>query len=145
MQVYCNWYFKLDRWAFFRLFFHLSHPRSPLSTPYLLKGAFFCRNYPMERVNDLFQKLPTYESLSWPSSMISRFVNVPRVLEAVGGGQNVLLIAGGEDRLMEPPIVRKAAKEYGAAYEEVKGSGHHVMLDLFWEDAVVKIVQYVSR
>jgi len=98
----------------------------------------------MERVEDLFRNIPTYESLSWPSSMISRFVDVPRVLEVVGGARNVLLIAGGEDRLMEPPIVRRAAKEYGAAYEEVKGSGHHVMLDMFWEDAVNKIVQYVS-
>lgn len=122
------------------------HPQSALSTPALLKGAFFSQDYPIKKVEELSNVIPTAESLMWPFSMMYRFINVGLVLKNIPGGKkDILVLAGGEDKLMRPHLMKKAALAYGARYAEVPNSGHHVMLDLYWRDALEQILKFVEN
>jgi hypothetical protein len=139
----------LDSWALLRLLLHFMHPRSPLSSPALTRGAFFCESAPEAEVISCHEEMSVPESMLWPSSMMRPFVNIARVLSHVGdlsrpANERVLILAGGNDKLMRPPIMRKAARLYEGAYEEVSGSGHHMMRDVYWEDAANKLLGFVN-
>lgn len=102
----------------------------------------------MSAVEKLAGEMPVCESLSWPSSMSKRFVYAHDVVKHVdGGASGVLVVAATEDRLMEPHNMRRCVAEYGpqARYVEIQHSGHHMMLDLQWEEVLRNIVDFVEE
>lgn len=177
LQVYRQWLFNHDPFSLPRCLLHLFHPRSPLSTPLLLRNAFFSPSHtPVSSpvVVDCFEReMPIVESMMWPAGLMRAFVTEAEVLKKVTGGkagkQKVLLIAGGSDVLVTPDIVRHSFDRYRLAassfpshdvlpqddekadseretvgYVEIKGSGHHVMLDWQWQTAAELVLSFLD-
>jgi pimeloyl-ACP methyl ester carboxylesterase len=126
LRVYANW-FRLDPWFMIRSLMHLQHPRSPLSSPSLVKGAFFGERMATQDVKEFETWMPEYESLAWPVGMMWKFVDTARVASAiVGWGRGrghtrVLIIAGGEDKLISLEIMQRVAEEYRLAVRGMEG------------------------
>jgi len=131
--------------------------------------------------------MPEYESLIWPMSMMFRFINLGKVLQNIVGwrlrvteekrniGQNILVIAGREDKLMSSDLMERMAGEYRVKREEmmrcqkkaqkstvdigtwdgadrergigfeIVNGGHHVQNDLWWEDCAERIHVFVEQ
>ena len=123
--VYLNWW-RLDPWFSLRMIFHGWHPNSPLSHPALTRRIFFSDKQTDEYVEG-FQKLACpYESFLWPLGMGYKFVSPVRILQQISGWgagsqSRVLVLAGGEDKIMTHPIMERLAGFYRAAYESVVG------------------------
>lgn len=151
--VYRSWW-KLDPWFVPRMFLrHLGHPRSPLSTPQLVKNVFFSPSFPLSEVETFAHNMAPYESLLWPLGiMFNGYVDLHRVL--LGCNMKILVVAGQKDVLMRTEFMERTAAEYTIAlgecerdglkeegergrvdYEVVDDSGHHVMNDSMWKDA----------
>lgn len=164
--VYWNW-LKADPWFPIRVYWHLLHPRSPLSSSNLVKNAFFCDEYPIERVSAFEKLMSTFESLIWPSSMMSRFVSVKKILQHVSvylDRPAVLIMAAEKSRLMGVPMMRSMADEYAVgvrdillqqgedasssqvaqavSFEVVSGVGHHLQNDLNWREGAEKLAKF---
>ena len=108
-----------------------------------------------------------YESLLWPSTMMLPFVKCYRVLRgiiappspSVTPRPKILVIAGGEDRLMGVKLMRQMAAAYrvalakenlkdpeaGAQFDVIEKSGHHVMLDCYWEKCAERVLRFVEE
>lgn len=141
---------------------HFGHPRSPLSTPELVKQAFFCKEFPLDQVENFALNMSPYESLLWPLAIMFRgYISLHRVL--LHCSFRILVLAGSEDVLMRPEFMERTAAEYMVAlgecerdglreegergrvdFEVVEGSGHHVMNDLQWKDAVGVLVEWLE-
>ncbi|KAI0550363.1 Alpha/Beta hydrolase protein [Xylaria curta] len=120
-SVYVNWWL-LDPWFTFRLIFHGWHPNSPLSHPYLVKRAFFSKDYDEAKLADFQGRLNRYESFLWPMGMMFRFVDPKRVLRSITGwglGNRVLIMAGTAEKLMTKPVQEKCAETYRTAFSEL--------------------------
>lgn len=95
--------------------------------------------------------MPEYESLIWPLQVMFRgYIDTHRVL--LNCNQQLFVLAGENDRLMRLPLMEQTAAEYTMAlgelerdmgitpgkgtgrvdFDEVEGSGHHLMNDLQW-------------
>lgn len=151
-----------DPWFYPRYFKDLCHPRSPLSSTNLVRRAFFSDDAPEEVVSDFEDKMPEFESMAWPMAMMTIFAHpeiVARRVAAMQGtgsvGRGMLLVAGEKDRLVPPSIVAQLARWYRQAagwegvearFEEklVKRSGHHLMLDVFWQDAAGMVLEWLE-
>ncbi|KAH9213717.1 Alpha/Beta hydrolase protein [Leptodontidium sp. 2 PMI_412] len=171
--VYWNW-FKMDPWFVPRYYLRdFWHPRSPLSSTSLVHQAFFSPSYPVSDVKSFETLMPEYESMLWPLQMMTRFVDVGRVVRSITGwgkgGIRLLVVAGEKDRLMDVELMRQMAAEYRVAvekgreelvgesggdvinggeqvgFEVVMGSGHHLQNDLYWEDCAGKILVFVEQ
>jgi hypothetical protein len=60
-EVNSNW-MRFDPWFMVRMYFkHFGHPMSPLSSTKLVKQAFFCDAYPMEKVVEFEKRMPRME------------------------------------------------------------------------------------
>ncbi|KAI0855623.1 Alpha/Beta hydrolase protein [Xylaria cubensis] len=120
-SVYVNWW-RLDPWFTVRLIFHGWHPNSPLSHPYLVKRAFFSKDYDKDKLADFQNHLNRYESFLWPMGMMFRFVDPKRVLWSITGwglSNRVLIMAGTEEKLMTRPVQEKCAETYRTAFSEL--------------------------
>ena len=106
----------MDPWFVFRVYLHLMHPRSPLSSPALVKQAFFSPNFPLPKVEDWQRWMPEWESLRWPLGMMRQFVSFPRILENIVGlsrqGARVCIIAGSGDKLVGSQIPERLANTF---------------------------------
>ncbi|KAK0106284.1 hypothetical protein ONS96_003924 [Cadophora gregata f. sp. sojae] len=128
-RCYWNW-FKMDPWFVPRYYIRdLWHPRSPLSSTTLVHQAFFSPSYPMSGVRKFETLMPEYESMLWPLQMMTRFVDVGRVVRSIvgwgrgeGGGKRMLVVAGEKDRLMDVELMREVAAEYRVAVREWWGA-----------------------
>jgi pimeloyl-ACP methyl ester carboxylesterase len=69
MDVYWNWFRRIDPWFSIRMIFHLYHPNSPLSSPKLVHNAFFGPEYPLSKVPEFMRWMSNYEAMWWPFGM----------------------------------------------------------------------------
>ncbi|KAJ2974203.1 hypothetical protein NUW58_g8732 [Xylaria curta] len=107
------------------MLFHGWHSNSPLSHPFLVRQAFFSKDYPEDQLADFQRHLNRYESFLWPLGMMYRFTDPKRVFRSItnwGVGNRVLIMAGTEEKLMTRPIQEKAAETYRTALCELVGA-----------------------
>ncbi|KAI0424962.1 Alpha/Beta hydrolase protein [Xylaria sp. FL1042] len=122
-SVYVNWWF-LDPWFNIRMLLHGRHSNSPLSHPFLIRQAFFSRDYPDDKLAEFQSHLNSFESFLWPLGMIFHFADPTKVLRSItgwgaGNSNRVLIMAGAEERLMNKPVQEKTAETYRAAFSEL--------------------------
>jgi len=141
--VYCNWFLRLDKWAFVRVLWDLFHPRSPLQSTKLVHNAFFSKAFPTEKVMEFEGDMPEYESMNWPSRMFFNIVDVRKVKRNTETGK-VFVMAGREDTLMTPDLMERMARDYGVPFVMVEG-GHNVMRDLCWEESAEKLLNWIQN
>ncbi|KAF8251626.1 alpha/beta-hydrolase [Wilcoxina mikolae CBS 423.85] len=144
--VNCNWW-RLDSWFFPRFFWHLCHPRSPLSSTPLVKAAFFSHGFPEKEVRKVEAMMSEWESMAWPNGMMWRFVDPKKVVARM---RRMLVVAGEVDALMSVMIERELAEWYRKAGgnvedEVVRGAGHHLMLDTTWEEGARTLDAWLER
>ncbi|RPB07927.1 alpha/beta-hydrolase [Morchella conica CCBAS932] len=163
--VYYNW-FVMDPWFAVRMYFRdLFHPRSPLSSTTLVHRAFLGAGCPTELVKEVEEDMAETESMMWPLGMMMQFVDPRRVVGGVAPalrcGRKVLVVAGSEDRLMGVRIMAQLAAWYRSAlecvsgrveegtdvvrFEEVKGSGHHLMRDVAWRECAGVMLEWLQK
>lgn len=68
-----------------------------------------------------------FESLTWPLEMMFPFVNVRNVMNNILGWGSamkgrLLVLAGGEDKLMSPKLMRRMAEQYCQGFEMLSRS-----------------------
>jgi len=169
MGVYLNW-MRLDPWFLVRSYCkHFGHPRSPLSSTALVHKVFFSHAFPVQGVREFERAMPEYESMRWPVGMMTRFVSPERVigniLPTLKGRRRVMVVAGGEDKLMDGAIMQRLAAWYRAAWESIRGkgeeggeegsaevvrfgtvegSGHHVMKDSMWKVGAEMVLEWLE-
>lgn len=124
MRVYINWWL-LDPWFSLRLLFHGWHPNSPLSHPALTRRAFFSDAVSDSYVVQFQKHINAYESFLWPLGMMVPFVNAASVIRRItgwgqGGGQRILVLAGGRDRLMTMDVMKKLTGFYRQSFRMLK-------------------------
>ncbi|KAK5634278.1 hypothetical protein RRF57_009992 [Xylaria bambusicola] len=120
-MVYMNWW-RMDPWFSVRMLFHGWHSNSPLSHPFLVKQAFFSKDYPEDKLAEFHSHGNRYESFLWPLGMMRRFVDPKNVLQSIAGwgsGNRLLIMAGTTEKLMTKPIQEKAAETYRTAFSEL--------------------------
>lgn len=121
LPAFINWWL-LDPWLSVRMAFHGWHSHSPLSHPFLLKRAFFSKEYPENKLANFQSHMSRYESLPWSLGSMFHFVDPKRVLRKIEGwgvSNRVLIMAGAEEELMTKPIQEKEAETYRAAFSEL--------------------------
>jgi pimeloyl-ACP methyl ester carboxylesterase len=169
-DVNINW-MKFDPWMTIRMIFrHFGHPMSPLSSTILVKQAFFCDQFPMDKVATFERYMPKMESFAWPMGQNFRFGTFRNILQRITGwgvGQRVLVLAGENDRLVDLTVAQREAREAreafvhlaktgrieakkeqsdsGVRYYVVKGAGHHMQNDLQWEDGARQLLQWYEQ
>ncbi|KAK7033571.1 hypothetical protein VNI00_012795 [Paramarasmius palmivorus] len=136
--VYLEW-IKFDPFFFPRFLWHGCDNMSPLSSPALVKRAFFSDGYDEEELKEFFNQMNSEESPGWPKTMTNKFTEHVTVKANVEG--KVHIISATHDRLMTPPIMKKLVELYGSTSNIVEGSGHHMMFDKQWKVAA----QYVQE
>ena len=130
--VYWNW-LKTDPWFPLRNLVHFQHPTSPLSSDRLVHQAFFGHKYPMENVPEFRSRMPAYESMGWPLGMFGEFwawwkgnpkwLDVREVVanlikpEDDGQHDQVCIIVGAEDMMIDVDMCRLQAAQYRQAFE----------------------------
>ena len=180
LEPYWNW-IKLDPFGPLRMYLlHFGHPRSPLSSTRLVKQAFFCDDCPDERVGEFeTQEMAPYESMAWPFASFGVFADPEKIVRAAGLTNSseqvcteelrprVLVVAGGKDVLMKPPVMakfvgllREAVRSVfgsvarggdfgegikdGVEFRVVKESGHQLMNDIHWEECAERILGFLG-
>lgn len=116
MRVYINWWL-LDPWFSLRMLFHGWHPNSPLSHPALTRRVFFSDAVSDSYVLRFQTHINAYESFLWPLGMMVPFANAATIIRRIvgwgqAGGQRILVLAGGRDRLMTMDVMEKLASFY---------------------------------
>lgn len=151
---------------FFR---HFGHPMSPLSSTTLVKRAFFCDSFPMEKVVQFERFMPSMESFAWPMGQNFRFGTFEKILQRIHGwgmGQRLLVLAGENDRLVDLSVTQREVDEAreafmnlvdtkkleyapdedcGTRYRVVRGAGHHLQNDLQWEEGANHLLDFYDQ
>lgn len=148
-RIFRNWW-RVDPWMFVRSATHGFHPRSPLSSPTLVKRAFFSADADDAHVRHVAEALlePT-DSMAWPLSMtLQRFVDPAAVRTQLGEGR-VAVLGGERDALMDRDVVLRTAAAYGIAPGDarvgfIEGVAHDVMLEAGWQDATKQLQASVT-
>lgn len=83
--VHLNWA-HLDPMYFLRYIWHGCDPNSPLSSPQLVKQAFFSPQTTCD-MEAFFKQVNPEESLAWPLSMMLPFADTDKVNEDVSNGK----------------------------------------------------------
>lgn len=146
-----------------RMYFkHFGNPMSPLSSAFLVKQAFFCKEIALEKVEAFRRNMPTYESFLWPLGLMFRVADPRKVLESIvrsgtvkRGDERLFLLAAEQDKLMSVDLMERQAAEYRTAasklgdesirYEVVQAAGHHLQNDLQWEDGANKLLSWYEQ
>jgi hypothetical protein len=80
---------------------------------------------PEEKVRMFEKLLSPYESFLWPIGMLRPFVNVKNILQQISGwgslstSERVMVLAGGEDKLMTRSIMHAMADAYRSGLKEL--------------------------
>ncbi|THU87388.1 hypothetical protein K435DRAFT_681773, partial [Dendrothele bispora CBS 962.96] len=147
-----NWAL-FDPWFSFRFIWDGCDPMSPLSSPSLVKRAFFGDSKRLfktsvkdesddddESVEEFFEQMNPEENGAWPASMMFSFADPAKVKSSVNG--KVHLITASQDRLMTPNIMKRVKQAYDnvdgneIGLDVVQGSGHHIMFDNQWKQGL---------
>ncbi|THU87377.1 alpha/beta-hydrolase [Dendrothele bispora CBS 962.96] len=150
-----NWAL-FDPWFSFRFIWDGCDPMSPLSSPNLVKRAFFGDSKRLlrtsvknsgkpekeddESVEEFFEQMNPEENGAWPASMMFSFADPAKVKSSVNG--KVHLITASQDRLMSPNIMKRVKQAYDnvdgneIGLDVVQGSGHHIMFDNQWKQGL---------
>ncbi|KAF8460542.1 Alpha/Beta hydrolase protein [Kalaharituber pfeilii] len=142
--IWKNWILRLDPWAIFR-FWHLGHPRSPLSSTALVRGAFFSNEMPEDDVIAFEKGMPEWESMLWFVEMIwNGWIDIAGVLRGLLQGgvvsaleedrrQRILVVAGGKDRLIDVAVMEQMTAVYRGLWSKVVpkvwGSGEETLTE----------------
>ncbi|KAJ8110912.1 hypothetical protein OPT61_g6368 [Boeremia exigua] len=148
--------------------YRLFHPRYILANTKQVHDAFFTASTPTSVVKQLESLLSPYESMLWPMQALFRFVTGPDVIR-------FLVLAGEQDVLCTPSILKDAASRYGAAVQQcarmgkldgfsgndikfgsdgegsgvgfkvAKGLGHHLQNHIEWERGAQQILEWVEE
>ncbi|RVX70518.1 hypothetical protein B0A52_05169 [Exophiala mesophila] len=130
VNVYWNWFRRIDPWFSLRALFHLYHPNSPLSTPRLVYNAFFGPEYPFHRVAEFMKWMSNYEAMFWPLGMAGRgrgiqnrtWLSPADILKSLtqwqGASQKIMVMIGTEDKIMGGTQFRMV-EEYRAAIAQL--------------------------
>jgi pimeloyl-ACP methyl ester carboxylesterase len=111
LGIYWNW-FMTDPFFLIRMNIHAGHPRSPLSSTKLVRGAFFSGDMPELEIKEFEKSMANYESFIWPSQMMfGRYVDADEVFARMTR-KNVFVMAADGDNLMGVQGQRKMAREY---------------------------------
>lgn len=129
--VYMNWV-RADPLFGFRVIGQGGDPKGPLSSPALVQRIFFGSKMRKEELEEFFSGMNTEESVAWPQSMMSTFVDIPKAKKSANG--RVAWISGEEDVIMPPALMKKAAALYDAPLTVVPYGGHHLMRDEVWKE-----------
>lgn len=122
LRVYKNW-FTTDLCVTPRLLWHGGDMKSPLSSPQLVRRAFFSPQLPEGRLKEFFEyNLNHEESVTWPLQMMGRYVQPLIVRSKIPKGR-VFWVAGEHDVLVDPVLTKGAAAEYGVDMAVVTGAG----------------------
>lgn len=112
-DVNINW-LRFDPWMIVRMLFrHFGHPMSPLSSARLVKQAFFCDDFPVEKVALFERCMPRMESFAWPVGQNFRFGNFHSILQRIADwsvGQRILVLAAERDRLVDVKIAEREVR-----------------------------------
>jgi hypothetical protein len=114
MKIYLNWWL-LDPWFSLRMLFHGWHPNSPLSHPALTRRVFFSDAVSDSYVARFQTHINAYESFLWPLGMMVPFADPAAIVRRIagwgqrGGGQRIMVLAGGRDKLMTMDVMEKLA------------------------------------
>lgn len=120
------------------------------------------------------QEMAPYESMMWPLATFGMFADPEKIVRATGLSESVkesrprvLVVAGGRDVLMKPVVMaklvgllREAVRRVfgsvasdgdpgegirdGVEFRVVKGSGHQLMNDIYWEECAEKILGFLE-
>jgi pimeloyl-ACP methyl ester carboxylesterase len=131
-SVYLNWALQDPLFAIRMLFKHGGDPKSPLSSPPLVRRIFFGPHITSPSLQTFFEDMNHEESIGWPESMMFPFVDVEKVKRSASG--RVSWISGDKDVIMTPTLMKRAAEKYGASLRLVKDAGHHLPRDAVWRD-----------
>lgn len=121
-RVLAAW-LRVDPWYFPRYLWDMGDICSPLSTPGLVRRAFFGRHTSQRDVQEFFDLYMNYEeTASWIRGMMFRYVEPKNVKAKVPGGR-VLCVAADRDALVTPAISQDTASEYGVNSVFVRRAG----------------------
>ena len=76
-----------------------------------------------EDLEEFFSGMNTEESIAWPHSMMSAFVDIPKAKANASG--RVAWISGEEDVIMPPALMKRAADLYDAPHTVVPHGGEY--------------------
>lgn len=150
-----------DPWYIPRAIWDMGDIRSLLSTPPLVRRAFFGTHTPRTVVQEFFNFYMNHEeTVSWMRDMMFRYVKPRDVTAKVPGGR-VFCMGGDRDALITPDIVRDTAGEYGVGMVYVRPSGvfsfvflflthfaspgHHMQNDVSWKEAADVVLDKVAQ
>ena len=123
---------RLDPWFFPRFLLDMGDLRSPLSTPLLVRRAFFGPHTPQSNVQGFFDLHMNHEeSVSWMRDMMLRYVEPQNVKAKIPGGR-VLCLGGDRDALVTPDIAKDTAGEYGVDIVSIRGAGELSFMFFFF-------------
>ena len=116
-----------------------------------IRRIWFSPELPDESLDEHIQYMPRYEALGWTMSMLTKFVDFPRVVGGIRGWderpgqqacQRIMILSGTEDPLIDPPMMHKLTTRYRQSvaepgdiekideklYEEDRGQGVRLVL-----------------
>jgi pimeloyl-ACP methyl ester carboxylesterase len=169
--VFDNWA-KMDPLVNLRLMLHGLHPKSNISTPELMRKAYFGLDTKLEDVKEFGKWAPDYEAMRWPfvtlgrkdgSGMLRRMEAADIVANITdeggrrGSGDKMLVLNGKADVLVQGTGERVVA-EYrsafvksngagkgGVAFVEIDRAGHHVQNDVQSEEGAQALLGWMRQ
>jgi pimeloyl-ACP methyl ester carboxylesterase len=169
--VFDSWA-KMDPLVNLRLVLHGLHPKSNISTPELMRNAYFGLDTKLEDVKDFGKWAPDYEAMRWPFATLGRkdgsgvlrrmeaadiVVNITNDGGRCGRGDKVLVLNGKADVLVHGTADRMVA-EYRAALETINGpldrsvalveidrAGHHVQNDVQLKEGAEALLEWLRQ
>jgi pimeloyl-ACP methyl ester carboxylesterase len=133
LDAYWNW-FKHDPFFPVRIFLHLGHPASPLSSTKLVQSAFFGPRIGRSQVVDFMRWMAPYESMGWPISQFGSFglwlqgsnewLDIGEIVENIdppdqASVERVLILVGDEDMMFDEKMYFRQAEEYRRGFERL--------------------------
>lgn len=166
--------------------YQLFCPRYILATTQQVRDAFFTSTTPTSVIRDLEILLSPYKSMLWPMQALFRFVTGPNVIKSIvewtsgkptefynphGVAPRFLVLAGEQDVLCTPSVLKDAAdrcnaafhhcissgklggisgadvgaRDQGIAFRVVKGYGHHLQNDAEWQLGATALVLWADK
>jgi pimeloyl-ACP methyl ester carboxylesterase len=133
LDAYWNW-FKHDPLFPMRVYLHLGHPTSPLSSTRLVRSAFFGPKIGISRVVEFMQWMAPYESMGWPISQFGSFwkwllgrnewLDIDKIIKSINApnqtsGERVLILVGDEDMMFREGMYFRQAEDYRRGFERL--------------------------
>ena len=90
-----------------------------------MRNAFFSKTFPTAEVQRFERDMPEYESVTWRSQTMGRFIDLAKVKSATETGK-VVIVSGDEDPLMTRCLMMRLVGEYDGPINKVRG-GHNAI------------------